>query len=245
MMSRIARACIPVLLITAPFTAAAQVDSFSGPLSPGNWMSTFNMDPVSQLVDQERRKAEAREGPVTKGPEASVASLSFRPSVERRKANLASFVAASRARDPAGAKQLSTLFASGDFIALMGKELARVGLRTDNLADAYTFWWINCWSAVHADFATPDHATIDAVKGQATRALLAGGRTAAASDALKQQFAEAMLIQGALLDAALQQAKNNPAQLKALAAAANQGAGGMGLDMRTMKLTPRGFMPAG
>jgi uncharacterized protein YjbI with pentapeptide repeats len=155
----------------------------------------------------------------------------------------ASFVQKTQAADPAGAEQLKALFASGDIVALMEEELSKVGLHTTNLADAYTVWWINCWSAVHADFSTPDRATIDAVKAQAARALLAGGKTAETSDALKQQFAEAMLVQALLLDAALQQAKGNPAQLKLLATAANTGAMGMGLDMRSMVLTSSGFVP--
>ncbi|WP_207483094.1 DUF6683 family protein [Arenibaculum pallidiluteum] len=247
MMRNFARACLSILLLAMAVPAQAQVDSFAGPLSPGNWMSTFNMDPLGQLADQERRKAGASPAPAP-GPSASTAvpisGLSFTPSAERRRANLASFVEKTRAQDPAGANQLSALFASGDIIARMGQELAKVGLRTDNLADAYTVWWINCWSAVHADFSTPDRATVEAVRAQAGRALVAGGKTATASDALKQQFAEAMLVQGLLLDAALQQSKGDPAQLKALAVAANQGAKGMGIDLRTMKLTPRGFAPA-
>ena len=235
---------LPALLLAAPQAVRAQLDAFSGPLSPGNWMSTFNMDPVSQLVEQERRNADAQaepEPPATSP--ASASSLRFTATTDRRAANLASFVQKTKAVDPAGAEQLETLFASSDIIALMEQELSKVGLHTDNLADAYALWWINCWSAVHAEFSTPDRATIDAVRGQAARALVTGGKTAEISDALKQQFAEAMLVQALLLDSALQQAKGNPAQLELLATAANAGAKGMGLDMENMILTPEGFVP--
>jgi hypothetical protein len=207
-------------------------------------MSTFNMDPLSQLADQERRKANARaaSSPGTQlGSPAAQAELRFVPSGDRRRANLQSFVEKTRAVDPAGAEQLRSIFASDDMIERMGQEMAKFGLRTDDLADAYTLWWISCWSAVHGDFSTPDRATVDAVKSQATRALLAGGRTNATSDAVKQEFAEALLIQALLLDTSLQQAKGNGSQLKLLAAAANQGAKGMGLDLTKMMLTPSGF----
>ena len=242
-MRRFGCALLPMLLLASPSTAHAQVDAFAGPLSPGNWMSTFNMDPVSQLVQQERRKADGRAAP-SSAPLSPVpaSELRFAPSTERRRANLAAFVHKARAVDPTGAQQLATLFASGDIIARMEPELAKVGLHTNNLADAYALWWINCWSAVHGDTSTQSRTAIDAVKAQAARALIAGGKTAGTSDTLKQQFAEAMLVQALLLDGALQQAKGDAKQLQLLSTAANKGALEMGLDMRTMRLTPRGFV---
>jgi hypothetical protein len=205
-------------------------------------MSTFNMDPVSQLLQQERRKADARSERLSSpDPLRSAAQLGFSPSLERRRANFASFVQNARTADPAGADGLATLLGSGDIIARMEPELAKVGLHTDNLADAYALWWINCWSAVHGDLKTPDRATIDAVKAQAARALLSGGKTAVTSDTLKQQFAEAMLIQALLLDAALQQAKGEAEQLELISSAANKGALEMGLDLRKVTLTQYGF----
>jgi hypothetical protein len=209
-------------------------------------MSTFNMDPVSQVVQQERRRVDARsERSSSPDPLSSTAQFRFTPSLERRRANLAGFVQSARTSDTAGAYQLAALLGQGDIIACMEPELAKVGLHTDNLADAYALWWINCWSAVHGDLTTPDRATIDAVKAQAARALLTGGKTAATSDTLKQQFAEAMLIQALLLDAALQQVKGEAKQLKLLSSAANKGALEMGLDLRTTALTPYGFAPRG
>jgi len=212
-------------------------------------MSTFNMDPVSQVLEQDRRKAKPGAPPRSSSidPPAAVAvsSLRFTPSAERRRANLASFVEQTRKQDPAGALQLRSLFASTDIIAEIHKAMAPKGLRTDNLADAYAVWWLQCWSAVHADFSDPDRATVQAVKAQATRALLAGGKAAAASDALKQQFAETLLVQALMLEASLRQARGDPAQLKALASAANEGAKAMGLDMTSMKLTSAGFVAAG
>lgn len=240
--------------ICAP--ASAQVDNFVGPLSPGVWMSTFNIDPISttlchngMLPDQPGCPGGGRAGAAaprpTPAPAANPAALRFTPSPERRRTNLAHFVEKTRAADPAGAQQLQQLFASTDIITRMGTELAPVGLRIDDLADAYTVWWVNCWSAVHGDFSTADRATAMAVKAQVTRALLTQPQIMRANDAAKQEFAEALLIQALLLDASLQQAKDKPDQMQAVAAAANQGAKGMGIDMTTMRLTPQGFTPAG
>lgn len=242
-----ATAIIALLLSLSTATAApAQVDSFAGPLSPGNFWSTMQMDPISQAARQaqEQQAARARgQGATPAVP--NPATLGFTPSPERRKANFAAFVEKTRAVNPAGASALQSMFASTDIIAKIGEELKPVGLRTDNLADAYTVWWVNCWSAVHGDFSSPDRATADAVKAQASRALLSTNQLGQASDAQKQEFAEALLIQALLVDASLQQAKGKPDQMKAVASAANQGAKGMGLDMTTMRLTPKGFVPAG
>ena len=252
-MHRLLRLSIAILLTSAPVAARAD---FTGPLSPGVWMSTMNMDPISETLRQKcmlpedqpgpRQPDRCRRGNAEGGaPDAAAVaspSLSYLPSPARRKANLAAFVDKSRAADPAAAGQLQSLFASGDIIAKIGQGMAPVGLRVDNLADAYTVWWVNCWSAVHSDYSTPDRATAAAVKAQAARAILAGGKIAGVPDAMKQEFAEALLIQALLLEAALEQAKGNEAQLKAVAVAANAGAKGMGLDLTTMKLTGQGFI---
>jgi hypothetical protein len=171
-------------------------------------------------------------------------SLRYTPSIERRRANLAAFVAKSRAADPAGAESLAQLFASGDIIARIGEALAPQGLRIDDLADAYAVWWITAWQASQGNNDTPSRATTDAVRAQAARAIAGTAGFAAAGDAQRQEMAEALLIQAMLLDAAVEQSKSQPAQLQAVGAAAAQGAKGMGLDLSRMRLTEAGFVPA-
>lgn len=71
---------------------------------------------------------------------AAVAKLTYTPSAEVRKHKLATFVSKTRANDPAGADQLAEMFASTDVIALVGKAMSGMGLRPDNLADAYAVY---------------------------------------------------------------------------------------------------------
>ncbi len=178
-------------------------------------------------------------------PHASAVELTYKSLTERRRANLAQFVDKTRARDPEGAAQLEQLFNSSDIIETIGQGIAPYGLSANNLADAYTVYWMNAWQAANGDpSASFTRAQAQAVKAQAADALLATPEMAQASDAQKQEMAEAMLIQAAMINAATDQAAGNAAQLEQIGAAVRQGAKASGLDLDAMRLTEEGFVPA-
>jgi hypothetical protein len=189
---------------------------------------------------EEQRKAPAQSAPAA----ASAATFRYTPSRDRRIANLAQFVARSRQSDPNGAEDLARLFASTDLIEAMQAPLAKVGLRIDDVADAYAVWWINAWLASHGTDLDPSPRMAAAVRNQAARAIASTGALRGVSDAAKQETAEALLIQGALIAAAMEQSKGNPALGRQLAAAVSQGARGMNLDLSGMTLTEDGLVPA-
>lgn len=167
--------------------------------------------------------------------------LNYTPSLARRKQNLAQFAAKSRAADAAGDDDLARLFASTDLITAMEKALVPYGLRTDNVADAYTAYWISAWLAAHGRIEDNSRAQVQAVKRQAVLALVAIPAIASAPNEKKQEFAEALLIQAALIEGSMAGAKGNPVQLKAVAKAVRQGANASGLDLDAMTLTETGF----
>lgn len=175
---------------------------------------------------------------------ASFAFLDYSPSMQRRRANYAGFVQRSRRVDPAGADGLAQTLGS-DPIAIMVPELAKVGLRVDNVADAYAVYWVEAWQAVHGVSGDTSRATAQAVREQATRAIGATPAFASATAAQKQEFAESYLIQAVLVGAAKEQAKDDPAKLAQVSAAVEKGARAAGLDLRAMTLTEEGFRPAG
>lgn len=86
-------------------------------------------------------------------------------------------------------------------------------------------------------------ATLKAVRAQAARALAATSQFAGAGDPVKQQWAESLLVQAVLIEAAVEQSKSDRARLRDVGTAVNTGAKGMGLDLTTMKLTEQGFAP--
>lgn len=176
---------------------------------------------------------------------APAASLSFTVSPSRRKANLAKFVAKTRPVNPDGAVKMEQLFASADVFASIGQGIAPMGLRVDNVADAYAVYWITAWEAANGITGSrTSRVQAQSVKTQVSSALLATPEFASAGAAQKQELAEALLVQSAMITASMDQMASDPAQRRAIAAAVRKGANAMGLDLDAMTLTENGFVPA-
>lgn len=194
-----------------------------------------------------RRASQEMGAPSSSSPrqQLDAKQLTFRSSPTVRQRNYVRFVEQSRRVDPRGAVSLAKALQS-DPLAQVTSELARAGLRINNVADAYAAYWTESWEAAHRrPVSTSSAEQIEAVKQQAAEAILATPEMARASDADKQQFAEALWLQTLGLSAAREQAQGNPQQLQAIAGAARKGARSMGLDLDAMTLTEQGFVPAG
>jgi hypothetical protein len=203
-------------------------------VNPVNTSQTNNGDGTSQ----------PRSTPIIRQARATVLTYRFSRAVSRQ--NLAKFTEKTRVTDPTGAAKMEALFNSTDIITQLGAAIAPYGLTTSNVADVYTVYWINAWEASRGIVGTQEtRGRAQAVKQQAASAMLSTPQMAAATDAQKQEFAEALLVQAALISAYMDDAAGNPAQMKAVAAAVTKGAKAMGLDLSTMTLTERGFVPAG
>lgn len=186
--------------------------------------------------------AGAGKAPATRLPESV---LHYTPSLEVRKRDYAQFVEKTRASDPAGADQLQKLFASQDVIDQIGKGVAAYDLHIDNLADAFTLYWVNAWSASRGRQDTGSKEQAAGVRRQAANAMLASSQLGTLNDAQKQEFAESLLIQGMMLDAAVNAAQSDPAKMAQVKAGARRGAKAIGLDLDLIELTPTGFVRAG
>jgi hypothetical protein len=139
---------------------------------------------------------------------------------------------------------LEQFLASTDVFASFAQALAPKGLRIDDVADAYAVYWISAWEAAHGIVGkdTPREQA-QAVKAQASRALLSTPSLAGATSAQRQELAEALLIQAALISASAEAAANTT-QLRTVGHAVRQGAKAMGLDLDTMRLGEAGFEAA-
>ncbi|WP_206364426.1 DUF6683 family protein [Sphingomonas pokkalii] len=234
-----------------PPAAAQIVDGWSwSVLVP----SIGKTDQLGMLLEDRKRQDQARGGPMTRrapdlaatraAPLPDMSVLHYTPSRTRRSANLAAFVQKTRAVDPQGAADMQKVFAEGDFIERIGALVRPLGLRIDNVADAYTCWWINAWQAAHGQYDETKPALAATVRAQAARAIGATPEIARASEAQKQEFAEALWVQAALIEVAVEQAKGNPARLREIGDAVRKGARHMGLNLDAIELTSRGFVPA-
>ncbi|SOB86432.1 hypothetical protein SAMN06297144_1537 [Sphingomonas guangdongensis] len=173
---------------------------------------------------------------------ASRAAATYRVSLERRRANLARFIAKSRKVDPKGAAAMAQLTASKDIIAEIGTALRPYGLRVDDVADAYTMWWMDAWDAAHGRQSSPDRGQYQAVRAQALQAITTTPEFARADDAAKQEYAEALLVQAAMIEAMIEKYGSDPAMARKIAASVRQGARASGLNLDAMTLTPTGFV---
>lgn len=204
--------------------------------------NTLAMDHVTQ--SEAGRARGGKTGGVTPAPippKQDKSGAAYKVSQEVRQKNLAQFVAVMKKTDPTGAAQAEQLFAGGAIIDQIDQGIRPYGLRADNVADAYAAWWVTAWKAVNKQDVADTPALYDAVSKQAAGALMVTPAFVSSSDALKQEMAESMLIQTAMIEAYVDMAKDDATQKDALANAVNQGAKAMGLDLTQMNLTESGF----
>lgn len=168
--------------------------------------------------------------------------LRFTPDQGRRAENMQGFLSQIRESDPEGAAKLEAIFASADVMNLIADAMTSMGMDANNVADAYAVWWISSYQASQGSAKTPPRQQYQAVRQQSEGALLSSKAMASASEAEKQQFAEAYLLQAALIDSGVQEMQPNPAQLDALKTAVKKGALASGLDLDRMILTDKGFL---
>ncbi|MCJ2189071.1 DUF6683 family protein [Novosphingobium beihaiensis] len=174
----------------------------------------------------------------------SSAQLSYRPSAAAQKQNFAQFIAQTRAVDPDSAGKLEHLLTSVDVMGEVQKQLGRYGMRTDNLADALAAYLASAWFATRASTDDPTPAQMQGLRNQVACAIGASPEFADATDAMKQQLAEANLIQAVIISGYAETAKAQPAlraQITNTVAEAARKA--YGLDLRSMSLGDHGLVP--
>lgn len=233
---------LAILALSATtFTAKAQYVPLMNPLT----RTTIPLVIQCPGCNKQRSQKSDPSLPPVSATAANSALLAFTPNLATRQRNLAGFIAKTRAQSPENADQMAQMFASTDIFAAMAKGLAPMGLRVDNVADAYTVYWVTAWEASRGISGTDTpRAQAQAVKAQAAKALLSAPEFANAGAAQKQELAEALLIQAALISASMEGAAGDPAQKKAVGKAVRQGAKAMGLDLDTMTLGAAGFVGA-
>jgi hypothetical protein len=236
-------------LICVPGAAVGQ---YVGPWDLGTSLTTPTMidnainEAVSESLSSEPAQQDypgnALQAPALSNTTVPDGSFSYRYSSERTRANLRNFIA--RTPGPAARVELQQMFASQPgFMEEIRASIAPFGLDSHNVADAFAMWWINAWQVANKQDETPDRGTVVMVKQQVYAAFAATPDFAKTTDAERQEFAESLLIQAAMLSSAFEQMKGDPKQLDQLAQAARKGAEASGIDLSKMTLTQNGFVP--
>jgi len=170
------------------------------------------------------------------------AALNYTISRSYTAKNLQNIADKTRATDPAQADKMEALFASTDIMGLMGDAMQSVGLSRNNAADAFAVYWVSAWQAANGRTDTPNADTFKAVAVQAARGLSQSQQFKAANDRQKQEMAEALMLQAALIDGSIDEAASDRTKQKAVAKAVLQGAKASGLELDKMTLTEEGFV---
>jgi hypothetical protein len=165
-----------------------------------------NQTAITQAAIGRRANEAASQSRKTGGSLLNQSTLVYKISMSARRNNFASFVKKTRASDPASADNMEKLFSSTDVIGAIGRGIEPYGLSTNNVADAYTVYWTNAWLGSRGRTDTLSKTQIMAVRNQAANALLSTPEFGSVSDAQKQEMAEALLVQAALIEASMGQA---------------------------------------
>ncbi|WP_310425642.1 DUF6683 family protein [Chamaesiphon sp. VAR_48_metabat_135_sub] len=172
-----------------------------------------------------------------------LASLEFKPSVKIRQQNISRFLAKLSANNPSTAGKTAQIPSANAVMVQIDKNMASVGLKSNNVADAYAVYWTNAWLGSRGRNEDLPKAQMIAVRNQAANALLLNPKFQSATNIQKQELAEALILQTVLISAFVSNAKSDPALMEKVKVAISQGAKGMGLDLDRMNLTPQGFKP--
>ncbi len=237
-----ARYFLPALFLISPLAAPAQ--DFGGDVimtTMGNIGIQSAMRSSQRQLDGQRRVTPRSPAVQPRISPAQELSLDYVVSLPNRKRNLAAFAAKSRATDPEGSRKMTTLFAANDVIGLADRDMRKLGLRADNVADAYALWWANAWLASRGRDDDLPPAQMRAISRQAAASLLATPEFANATNPQKQEMAEALIVQTILISSAVGVYKEQPEMMERLKAAVIQGALASQLDLLAMDLTPAGF----
>jgi hypothetical protein len=174
-------------------------------------------------------------------PTTTPQSMSFTPSQSQRKKNIAEYVSSVAKIAPDYAPKLAAEFADGAVFDQYGRMLGSMGLDATNVGDNLAAWWITAWEASIARPVDTPPATFVKVKAQVSRILSEKALTAM-SNMEKQRYADSLTIQTLVLANQIEQARNNPAIARILAAGIKAGAQKMGFNLGTMTLTENGFV---
>jgi hypothetical protein len=161
----------------------------------------------------------------------------------RSQATLNAIIANVRAVNPAEGARIANLFASVDIMSLIDQALSEKSLSRSNTADAMAVFWMNMWQYANSDFSDRQAADYLVVASQVARSMGSNPNFGQLNDQQKQEMAEAMLVQAALMGAAVDQVKGNKQLERQFAAAARALAERTGLNVDAITLTTKGFRP--
>ncbi|NIJ21666.1 hypothetical protein FHS95_003369 [Sphingomonas naasensis] len=193
-----------------------------------------------------RRPAATRRGPA---PPAAVAATGYRssPSVTARvRRQFADWLRSSTSADAAQKQRIRQALLNADFVGQWSAAVRADGLRAGDAADALGAYWLLNWMIANGRTSNTG-AEARAVRDQCRALLAANPQFTRLSDAQRQEMAEIWMLNFLLHAAAYGEAMSgkDPATLGKLGDAATaRFRNEMGVDLRRLRVTLTGFVPA-
>ncbi len=241
-MEYVVKNLITILLALCGFnyaeTASAQIY-----VPPINMTPRFYVGAYQQQDDAKRHNVPTVDREIVKN--SPQISLSFKPSMVSRRQNIESFINKNSALNPGSEAEIRSFLTDGDIFKTISNGIAPFGLQTNNLADAYTVWWVSMWEASHGILESSfDRKSAQAVKAQVEINMLSIQKISSSSELDKQKLAEELFMQSALIAAMQAGVSTDEGQKRIVADNARKVALATGLDLDKMTLTEDGFVPA-
>ena len=178
----------------------------------------------------------------TVAPAQALARANFRPVPAARNQVYARTVALAAKMNAGEAATLRAFFASGKFRAGIIKYMAPYGMSPNNVVDATALYLASAWYASRANGGDPTRAQMNGLRRQIALAMADTPGMLSASDALKQEIAEASLIQAMFSGSLATEGAKNPAASGPMRAAAVNGVrASYQIDLSRMNLTANGL----
>lgn len=170
------------------------------------------------------------------------ARFAFRPDPAVRQQVYARAIAHARQLSPSDAPEIRRVLLSGSMHRDAANYLARYGMSADNLADTLTLHLAVAWFATRANGGDPSRAQMLSLRRQVAAALASTPEFVRASNATKQEVAEANLIQaslnGTIANAAAKDPRLAPAARQAVA---RDVMSSYQINLLKLNLTPQGL----
>ena len=232
----ISRIGVALMLLAAPAIAQDAIVALDTMLMAG-WSG--NAAALEQTQQTRRSWSQPRGSRVT---QAQPAQFAFRPDPAVRQQVHARVLRQAQKLDPDSAAKLRPLLTSGTLDRQASAYLRRYGMSANNVADTTALFLVSAWLATRASDADPSRAHLIGVRNQAAAAMASNPGMARASNAMKQEIAEANLIQAVITGQFATAAKQNPKQAPAIRAAAAKGVrDSYGIDLLSLQLTSSGL----
>jgi hypothetical protein len=185
----------------------------------------------------------AQTAPDADVPAPAAVSARYKPSPQVRQKLAGIMGDAAAKQGQAQGEEMRQLVLSGKALAEYQRIAPAFGLRANDAIDAFTFYMLAQWGVANDYRADFSRAEVAGVRQQAANAY-AGVAGQLATDALRQEFAEMLVVQGAILSGAHEAAvrAGDDAATATYAALARQGGRTIfTMDPTTMELTDEGF----